>query len=808
VVTGVARAAPSAWLAGYRAARARFPPRPAAADWPATRRARHQVEDLLAGGPGDRRGGQGLLLDWLAGQDGDSWQQRWLASGAERAGTSWWQLPARWADSRGIAGGRRAGGLAAALIAVIAADVVRPSLAWLAAGGCRHADLARAMAAGRDGQGLARLRAACDADPGVAASAAARNHALRRAAVVMAAKGGRLDDIALGDFLELLDTEADVRGAAAPDSAACYRALRATGIFGPAAPERLRQLRTPGQRTPEELIDRHRLACRPVRDLLVDYLRERQPAMDYGSLEQLARRLGMFWADLERHHPGIDSLHLPAHVADGWKQRLRTKPRTTTSASGGKEVIDVERICYREFLTPVRAFYLDLAQWAIDDPARWGPWVAPCPVGPAETIQGKAQRHRKSRMDARTRERLPILPVLARSTAGHRQDAEALLHAARQARPGAAITAAGQTLTRSATTRAASIWADDPRTGRRRNLTAEEGDAFWAWAIVEVLRATGIRVEELVQLSHHSLAQYRLPGTGELVPLLQIAPSKTDAERLLVISPELADVLSAIITRVRAGGQAVPLVAAYDDHERIWLPAAPVLFQRKIGAENRAFPPHTIRQILSRALARTGLTDPADGTPLHCTPHDFRRIFLTDAIMNGLPPHIAQIIAGHRDINVTLGYKAVYPDEAIQAHLAFLARRRALRPTEEYRTPTDAEWAEFLGHFERRKVATGICGRAFGTPCIHEHACIRCPVHWPDPAQRHRLAEIRDNLTARIAEAEREGWAGEAEGLKISLAGAQDKLAQIDRRATTGLGMPVFLQPASPATDPRSPVNA
>ena len=111
-------------------------------------------------------------------------------------------------------------------------------------------------------------------------------------------------------------------------------------------------------------------------------------------------------------------------------------------------------------------------------------------------------------------------------------------------------------------------------------------------------------------------------------------------------------------------------------------------------------------------------------------------MFLTDAIMNGLPPHIAQVIAGHRDINVTLGYKAVYPDEAIQAHLAFLARRRALRPTEEYRTPTDAEWEEFLGHFERRKVATGTCGRAFGTPCIHEHACLRCAMHWPDPAQR------------------------------------------------------------------------
>jgi hypothetical protein len=343
----------------------------------------------------------------------------------------------------------------------------------------------------------------------------------------MAAKGGALTDIVLGDLLELLDTEAAVHGAAGPHSAACYRALHALGIFGPQPPGRLRQLRTAGQRTPEELIDRHQLACRPVRDLLVDYLRERQPAIDYGSLEQLAHKLGMFWADLERHHPGIDSLHLPAHVADGWKQRLRTEPKTITSPDGTKTVIEVERICHREFLTPVRAFYLDLAQWAAEDPARWGPWVAPCPVGPAETIQGKVQRHRKSRMDARTPERLPVLPVLAQSTAQHHRDTQDLLRAARDARPGGTFTAAGQVLTRSVTkTTSANIWADDRRAGKRRNLTAEEGDAFWAWATVEVLRATGIRVEELVQLSHHSLVQYRLPATGELVPLLQITPPK------------------------------------------------------------------------------------------------------------------------------------------------------------------------------------------------------------------------------------------------------------------------------------------
>ena len=62
-----------------------------------------------------------------------------------------------------------------------------------------------------------------------------------------------------------------------------------------------------------------------------------------------------------------------------------------------------------------------------------------------------------------------------------------------------------------------------------------------------------------------------------------------------------------------------------------------------------------------------------------------------------------------------------------------------------------------------------------------------------DPAQRARIADIRDNLTARVSEAEREGWHGEIEGLQISLAGAEDKLAQLDTRTantTTYLDMP------------------
>jgi integrase len=711
---------------------ARFRPRPVPAAWPATTAGREEVLGRLTGPPfvlgaagsqKQRAAGLGLLLDWLADQPGRSWQQRWLASGADAAGSRWRQIPARWLRGSGRYSAGRRDTLCAALHVAICADLVRPSPSWFAAAVMRGGTLAACMSRARDPAGFTRIGELCASDR---VSAATRAHVMHRAAVIMGAKGGVLDDITAGDVLELVEAEEGAHASPMPHAAGFYRMLHQMGVLGPHAPPVLRELRATGQRTPEELIDRYHLACQPVRGLLVDYLRERQPALDYSSQRSLAADLGgTFWKDLERHHPGIDSLHLPAEVAEAWKQRLRTRPKTITAADGSRSVVTVGRISYRQCLTPVRAFYLDLAQWALEDPGRWARWVAPCPIGAEEINQRKAARHRKTRMDARTRERLPVLPVLIRTVDQRRKNAAELFQAARHARPGETFTAAGQTLTRPAVTRPGTgkIWAGDPAAGKRRDLTEEEDLAFWAWATVEVLRLSGVRVEELLELTHHSLVRYRLPTTGEVVPLLQIAPSKTDAERLLVVSPELAGVLAAIISRIRDDRGAVPLVRAYDRHECAWLGPSPFLFQRRWAAQNRRIASGTIRNLLTAALAGTGLTD-ASGRPLRFTPHDFRRIFITDAIMTGLPPHIAQVIAGHQDINVTLGYKAVYPDEAIQAHLAFLARRRALRPTEEYRVPTDAEWAEFLGHFERRKVATGLCGRAFGTPCVHEHSCL------------------------------------------------------------------------------------
>ncbi len=793
----------------------RFPPRPVGPSWPATEAGRSDMVNRVLAAPfalpvpgsqRERRLSVLSVVKWLQKQPGDSWQDRWRASGAEDH-EDWRDLltAAGPAGTAAVAAGPASPQLPPGLLVLICADVIRPSLGWLLTSLRGRRNLAAEMGRTRDPAAFAELTALCQAG-GVTAQPG--QLALTRIAMIMATKGGLVGDIRVGDCVELLDAVGrlqvkDGHGR----STLFYQLLHAHGGLGPDAPAAIQVFSANGRPSCEQLIDRYQIRCVPMRDVLVDYLRERAPSVDFSSLQRDAYLLGkLFWADLEFHHPGLDSMKLPRDVAAAWKQRVMTRTRTSTTPDGVTQTLVSPRLDGRSVMTAVRAFYLDIAEWADDDPARWAPWAVRCPVSATDVSHKKDRSQRKSRMDQRTRERLPVLRVLATWVQAQCARTAAVLDAAQRTAPGGLFTSGGSTLRRSVMKTAAGgrLWVEDPAGGRRRDAGFEEHRGFWTWAMVEVLRHTGIRIEELTELSHHSLIQYRLPDTGELIPLLQITPSKTDQERLLVISPELADVLSTIIGRIRGHHPQVPLVVSYDKNERLYNPPMPLLFQSRQRLQDRQVSETSLRQYLDAALTATGITD-TGGRTMRYTFHDFRRLFITDAIMHGMPPHIAQLVAGHRDINTTMGYKAVYPEEVITGHRAFIARRRAQRPSEEYRSPSDEEWAEFLGHFERRKVAVGDCGRSYQTPCIHEHSCLRCPLLRPDPAERSRLTQIRDNLIDRIAEAETHRWFGEAEGLKVSLAGARDKLAQMDQitdRRATGvyLGIPTFSQAAGRAS--------
>ncbi|MER5853757.1 hypothetical protein ABT126_44530 [Streptomyces sp. NPDC002012] len=159
-------------------------------------------------------------------------------------------------------------------------------------------------------------------------------------------------------------------------------------------------------------------------------------------------------------------------------------------------------------------------------------------------------------MDQRTRERFPALESFAKAAADrHRLSCLGALLAVP---PGSTLTVRNAVFIRTMNAAGASARDSD---GVLLYFDRAEHRAFWAWVAVEILRHTGARIEEMLEMNHHAVIQYRLPTTGEIVPLLQIAPSKTDQERVLLVSPELADVLSTVIRHVRSPRTgAIPLL--------------------------------------------------------------------------------------------------------------------------------------------------------------------------------------------------------------------------------------------------------
>jgi hypothetical protein len=307
----------------------RWPARARPTVWPQTLLSAEQIlargstPPFTSAAPTDveRRRGARKLLAWLASFPGQTWQERWLASGAEQTDGSWLDLPTRWltANWPGAAGSHRVNVRDGNLL-VLGGAVIRPSYAWL----LRQPHSRSVCAVARqvmDPDGFNQLERALAGDPTV--TTAMRQNTIRRLTWIVLAKGGAVADITVGDLLELLDHET-VGGARATAASLSYRVLRELGVFPVDSPPALRATRTPGPRSVAELVDQYQLACRPVRDLLVDYLSERTAGADYSTRRQLVTMLaGNFWADLERHHPGIDALRLPAEVAAGWKQRLR-----------------------------------------------------------------------------------------------------------------------------------------------------------------------------------------------------------------------------------------------------------------------------------------------------------------------------------------------------------------------------------------------------------------------------------------------------------------------------------------------------
>lgn len=711
------------------------------------------------------------LLDALLKFDGDTWQQRWTNAGCNDdyiadwiacIGNPWSHLK----DSSIAIESRCAVGILCIL------DAIRPSYYWQ-----KTVKLNTAPTV------AGKLR-----DPDFYPKAAAYNaqlsvgtrefhHAITAIERMMLFTGKAIRDLTADDVIFYRQEILRIQGRNTGVDYA-WDLLKMHGAI-PADTLPLRQIARRGQWTAEEMVDYYKIH-QPLREVFVRYLDERAPANDYATVRGLAYKLcGRFWKEIQEKNPGIDSLALPTEVAKQWKTGTRAAMTDP----------------FPVFIA-VRAFYLDIAHWATQDPY-WAQWAAPCFLTRDDSRgMGKHKRRVQAKYHQKTRQILPSMPRLLETVDEQRRAQAELLAAAKAVDVGGRFTFNGihyertplKAFTEGTCKPSGRTWITNLATGKREDQDHKEDLAFWTWAIVNTFYYTGIRLEELSEITATALFIYELPDGGGTIPLLQIVPSKTDQERMLMVPPELAHVLAQARHRVRAGRSDIPCVHRYDGYERTVGPPLPYLFQRVHGTQRRVMSPAHMVSMISAAIARGGLTDSA-GQPLKISPHDFRRVFATDALAGGLPVHIVAKLLGHENLSTTQGYTAIFQEDVINHYRKFVETRRSLRPSEEYRDPTDEEIVEFHQHFTRRKVELGICGRPYGTPCAHEHACIRCAMLQPDSAQQGRLQEIIDNLHERRKEAQKRGWLGEIEGLDISILAAQQKLARM--QTIVSLGMPV-----------------
>ena len=689
-------------------------------------------------------------LDWLEAIPGVSYQQKWLACGAEAAGGRTWTALC---DSS-ASGRERA---ARAFEAVVCLGVIRPSYRFLLQVWSRR--LWSTWQEEHDPVLFARLARAEDVTgPQVAG-------ALIALARMSIRTGKTLAQLTCDDLLEFRTEMLAVKGEHNKVSCATVYFLgRQIGLF-PEGPEEFWALRTVTARSPAEIVAGYGITSPVMAGLLTEYLAERRPALDYVSFKNVAQQLcRLFWRDIELAHPGIDTHRLTREQIEAWKQRIKTLPNGRT------------RQRFTTVLLTVRCFYLDINHWANDHPERWATWATPSPITRQDVRSVSHQRRAETaRMHARVRELVPQLPNLVRTVRSDRDLADETLRAARATPRNEQVTVGAATFTRLPTGKRTDAVRLRNADGAVTDAVFVEHAAFWSWATVEVLRHTGIRIEELLELTHYSIRPYRQPN-GDIIPLIQIAPSKTDAERVIPASPELAAVLARIITRVAGADGRIPLTIRHDEHERSWSDPLPHLFQYRLGGRPRSLNSASLREYLPRSLTHAGMNL---NSHQRLTPHDFRRLFTTDAVNNGLPIHIAAALLGHQDLNTTMSYTAIYPKEVFARYSEFIERRRADRPADDYRPPTSRELADFADHFTQRRIELGTCVRPYATPCIHEHACLRCPFQQIDPDQVARLVEIRLDIKNRIDTARDQRWLGDVAQLEQTLRHVDTKHAQL-----------------------------
>ena len=226
-----------------------------------------------------------------------------------------------------------------------------------------------------------------------------------------------------------------------------------------------------------------------------------------------------------------------------------------------------------------------------------------------------------------------------------------------------------------------------------------------------LLRATGIRMGELLDLELDCLLDFARHGTWLRVPV-----GKLNTERVVPLEPDTVAVIEAWITR-RGGQRALPHPRDGRLTEFLFL---------EHGRRPTSF---RLRKGLLDAVAAADLRG-RDGRLLHVTPHQLRHTFGTSLINGGIGLPALMALMGHVTPEMTLRYAKLASPTIRSAYQAAMDKVRAgqLIPLTavDGAPPVPDKVAWLHSEMLKTRLAHGFCARPKAAgPCPYANICVR-----------------------------------------------------------------------------------
>ena len=269
-------------------------------------------------------------------------------------------------------------------------------------------------------------------------------------------------------------------------------------------------------------------------------------------------------------------------------------------------------------------------------------------------------------------------------------------------------------------------------------------DDLFARVAITVLRHTGIRIGELLDLETNHLVDYGANGTWLRVPL-----GKLHNERSVPVDDDALEALDEWL------GQRQPHRARPHPRDGHLADFVFIAKGRRLGTTR-------IQRGFRDAVTAAGLFGP-DGQPLKVTAHQMRHTWATELANAGMSIQALMTLLGHRSPEMTIRYARLASPAIKTAYdqaAGRVARRIPVAPAGKPAVPDRVEWlaAEML----KTRVANGYCSRELvAEACAYANICETCPnfVTAPEfePAIEAQLADIQ----ALRDDAEHRGWVSE-----------------------------------------------